>query len=116
MDIEYNNNAQKYKELGNQAYKNQDYNRAISYYTKAIEADPSEPNFFSNRSLCFYNLNKYEQCIQDCEKALSLNPNFVKVLKKKSQACLNILKFNEAVEAAKQVVTIERSTSANNEL
>jgi len=37
MDIEYNTTqAQKYKELGNHAYKSQDYHKAINYYTKAI--------------------------------------------------------------------------------
>lgn len=66
MDIEYGSSAQKYKELGNQAYKSQDYNKAINYYSKAIEADHSDPNFYSNRSLCFYNLNRYEECIKDC--------------------------------------------------
>jgi tetratricopeptide (TPR) repeat protein len=97
MDIEYNNSAQKYKELGNQAYKNQDYSKAITYYSKAIEMDQFDPSFFSNRSLCYYNLNKYEECLMDCEKALRINPNFSKVLKKKFQACLNLLRFDEAV-------------------
>lgn len=52
----------------------------------------------------------------DCERALRINPYFVKVLKKKSQACVNLLKFDEAIDAAKQVVSIEKSTAANNEL
>lgn len=42
----------------------------------------------------------------DCERALRINPQFAKVLKKKSQACVNLLKFDEAIEAAKQVVSI----------
>jgi hypothetical protein len=36
MDIENDSQSQKYKELGNQSYKKQDYTNAISYYTKAI--------------------------------------------------------------------------------
>lgn len=116
MDIEHNGLAQKYKELGNQAYKSQDYSKALNYYSKAIEADSTDPSFFSNRSLCYYNLNRFQECLMDCERALRINPHFVKVLKKKSQACLNLLKFDEAVDAAKQAVSIEKSTAANNEL
>lgn len=52
----------------------------------------------------------------DCERALRINPLFAKVLKKKSQACVNLLKFDEAIDAAKQVVSIEKTTAANNEL
>jgi hypothetical protein len=36
MDIENDSQSQKYKELGNQSYKNKDYPKAIAYYTKAI--------------------------------------------------------------------------------
>ncbi len=38
MDIEHN--ANQFKQLGNQAYKAQDYPKAIKLYTKAIEANP----------------------------------------------------------------------------
>jgi Flp pilus assembly protein TadD len=60
MDIEYNSTAQKYKELGNQAYKNQDYSKAINYYSKAIESDPRDPSFLSNRAICYFNLDRFE--------------------------------------------------------
>lgn len=88
----------------------------MTYYSKAIEADSTDPNFFSNRALCYYNLNRFEECLIDCERALRIYPNFVKVMKKKSQACVNLLRFDEAIDAAKQVVSIEKSTAANNEL
>lgn len=116
MDIEYNSAAQKFKEQGNQAYKNQDYTKAITFYTKAIEVDQFDPSYFTNRALCYYNLNKFEECIKDCDRAIRINNNLPKAWKKKSQACLNLLRFDEAVEAAKQAATIEKSTASNNEL
>jgi len=36
MDVEYNPIALKYKEQGNQAYKAQDYSKALGLYSKAI--------------------------------------------------------------------------------
>jgi len=36
MDIEHNQHALKLKDQGNQAYKAQDYNKAIQLYTRAI--------------------------------------------------------------------------------
>lgn len=73
MDIEYNSVAQKYKEQGNQAYKAQDYQRAITLYTKAIEAQ-EDPSFYSNRAICYFNLGRFAECIRDCDKATQINP------------------------------------------
>jgi tetratricopeptide (TPR) repeat protein len=114
MDIEYNNTAQRYKELGNREYKGGDYNKAINYYNKAIEIDQADPSYFSNRAICYYNLNRFEDCIMDCDHALRINSNLAKVYKKKAQACSSLLRFDEAVEAAKANASIEKTSAANN--
>jgi len=97
MDIENDSQSQKYKELGNQSYKKQDYTKALTYYTKAIEINSHDPNFYTNRALCSFNLNRFEDCIKDCDRALGINSNLTKALKKKWQAYINLLKFDEAV-------------------
>ena len=102
--------------MGNQAYKGQDYSKALNYYTKAIDIDRHDPSYFTNRALCYYNLNRYQDCIKDCDAALKINNNLPKAWKKKSQACIHLLRFEEAVEAGKQAASIEKSISANNEL
>lgn len=116
MDIEYNTVAQRFKEQGNQAYKNQDYAKAITCYSKAIEIDQLDPSYFTNRALCYFNINKFEECIKDCDRALRINNDLPKAWKKKSQSYLNLLKFDEAVEAAKQAASIEKTVTSKNEL
>lgn len=37
------------KELGNAAYKKKDFEVAIAHYTKAIEYDPNNVTFYTNR-------------------------------------------------------------------
>lgn len=96
MDIEYNPNALKFKEQGNNAYKAQDYNKAINCYTRAIEIQ-EDPSFYSNRAICYYNLGRYQECIRDCKHATRLNPQLSKAWKKLYQACINVLKFEEAL-------------------
>jgi hypothetical protein len=39
-----------------------------------------------------------------------------KALKKKWQACVNLLKFDDAVEAAKMANTIDKNVASNNDL
>jgi tetratricopeptide (TPR) repeat protein len=113
MDIEYNSQAQKYKELGNQHYKAKDYEKAINYYSRAIEVQ-EDPAFYSNRAICYFNLNRFEECIRDCNVALRVDPQFAKAYKKKYQACINLLKFDEAVEAAKAYAALEKNIAAKN--
>jgi len=54
--------------------------------------------------------------VRDCDRAIRLNGQFGKAYKKKSQACINLLRFEEAVEAAKTFVSIEKSVAAKNDL
>ena len=71
-------------------------------------------SFYSNRAICYFNLNRFEECIRDCNNALRMNPQLSKAHKKKYQACLNVLKFDEAVEAAKSYANLEKNHAANN--
>lgn len=96
-----NTQAMKFKEEGNNAYKNKEYTKAINLYTKAIQSDPTDPNFYSNRGLCHFNLGNYSECIKDCDKAIKYSPSFVKAYRKKSSALAHQLRFSEAVQTIK---------------
>jgi len=106
MDIESNSAALRFKEQGNAAYKAQDYPKAINNYTRAIRENPSDPSFYSNRALCYFNMGKLHEALEDCERSLGLQPNSSKVLRKKSQICLQLLRFEEAENAAKSLVSL----------
>ena len=42
--------ATEYKNLGNEAFKNKEYEKSIEYFTKAIEINPNDHIYYSNRS------------------------------------------------------------------
>lgn len=42
--------ATKLKDQGNTAFRNQEWDKALSFYTKAIEAYAAEPSFYTNRA------------------------------------------------------------------
>lgn len=66
--------AAELKDKGNQNVKLKQYESAIKMYTRAIELYDSDPVFFSNRSQCYLNLEKYKECIDDASKAIALDP------------------------------------------
>jgi len=68
-----------YKEKGNKNYMSGDYKQAIENYTKAIELDPSQAVFYSNRAAAYIEIDELEKAIEDADKAISLDANYQKV-------------------------------------
>jgi len=60
------------KELGNDAYKKKDFERALIHYEKAIELDPINITYFTNKAAVYFEQNEMEKCIQICENAIEI--------------------------------------------
>ena len=69
------------KELGNKAFMAGQYQEAIELYTQAIEGSKDEKGsviYYSNRANAYLETKDNEKCIEDCKKALEIDPGFVK--------------------------------------
>jgi len=64
--------ALKEKELGNEAYKKRDFPAAHQHYGRAIELDPSNVTFLTNKAAVYFEEGAFDQCIQLCEKAVEI--------------------------------------------
>ncbi|KAL2261306.1 hypothetical protein VTK26DRAFT_4422 [Humicola hyalothermophila] len=88
------------KEEGNTQYKAGRWQAALDLYTSALEVDPTNKGtnskILQNRALCRIKLKQYEDAIADCEKAISLDPGYLKARKTKA----NALGLSEKWEAA----------------
>ncbi|KAK3093252.1 hypothetical protein FSP39_013281, partial [Pinctada imbricata] len=62
--------AIKEKESGNEAYKKKDFVTALQHYEKAIELDPNNITFELNKAAVYFEQEKYDVCIETCEKAV----------------------------------------------
>jgi tetratricopeptide (TPR) repeat protein len=54
--------AEKYKDEGNVAFKEQNYAKAIELYTIAIEYNPNEASYYGNRSFAYIKSEFYGIC------------------------------------------------------
>ena len=70
--------ALEFKEVGNTKYKEGKYQEAVDAYAQAIQADPSVPAFYGNRSAALLMLKKFDQALSDCKKAIDLDPAYVR--------------------------------------
>lgn len=64
--------AEKEKELGNEAYKKKDFDSALTHYQKASELDPTNITYLTNTAAVYYEQNLIEKCIETCEKAIEV--------------------------------------------
>lgn len=88
------------KQNGNEAFKKGDYVKAIAFYSQAIEADPSDATFYSNRAAALLMMSgergSMEKALEDCLKAISLDPRFEKSYVRASKCYLALGNFEEA--------------------
>ncbi|EHK96060.1 putative DnaJ like protein subfamily C member 7 like protein [Glarea lozoyensis 74030] len=80
--------AEAFKAAGNKFYKAKDYKKAIEEYTKAVEAQPSEPTYLNNRAAAYMANGQYVLALEDCNRADELDPQNPKVLLRLAQDAL----------------------------
>ncbi|KAJ6624856.1 hypothetical protein B0H10DRAFT_2004434 [Mycena sp. CBHHK59/15] len=64
--------AEKVKEQGNVAFKAKRFGDAIDLYTKAIEMNPAEPSFLTNRAAAYMGIKRFRVALDDCQHAATL--------------------------------------------
>jgi stress-induced-phosphoprotein 1 len=90
--------AAAFKDTGNKALQSGNYDEAIAAYTKAIEIDPSDHVFYSNRSAAYMSKNEPEKALLDGSKCIELNPSWPKGYSRKGAALHALKKYEEALE------------------
>lgn len=78
--------ADKFKQSGNELVKRLKYHEAIKCYSDAIEINAEDPVFYLNRALCFLKLNQYKDCIEDCTRALRFDKKLIKAYYRRGTA------------------------------
>jgi tetratricopeptide (TPR) repeat protein len=66
--------AKYYKDLGQKEYYNGNYKKAIEYYLKAVEIDPTYDIAYNNIGSVYYFIKDYRNAIKYWEQAVVINP------------------------------------------
>lgn len=104
------------KEAGNQAFAEGDWDKALSFYTQAlnlIELDtPEKAILYKNKAAVYLKVSDYEAAIKDCTTSLEICPNDPKALFRRCQAYEALEKFEEAYKDARQVHNLDKNNKA----
>nr|XP_014343551.1 PREDICTED: sperm-associated antigen 1 [Latimeria chalumnae] len=105
------------KSEGNELFKNGQFGDAIPRYSQAIrelaESGIDSPEdlciLFSNRAACHLKDGNCTECIQDCTRALELQPFSLKPLLRRAIAHDSLERYQQAYVDYKTVLQIDRS-------
>ncbi|CAZ81499.1 unnamed protein product [Tuber melanosporum] len=86
------------KAKGNAAIASRDWKTAVDFYTQAIELDPNQALFYSNRAQAHIRMEAYGSAIEDAAKAIEIDPASVKAYYRRAISNVALLKYKEALK------------------
>ncbi|XP_038657414.1 E3 ubiquitin-protein ligase TTC3 isoform X3 [Scyliorhinus canicula] len=70
--------SEEYRNRGNDEFKNENYEAAVNWYSKAIDLRPDNELLYGNRALCLLRIENYMKALGDGKRAIVLKPNWPK--------------------------------------
>ncbi|KAJ4961745.1 hypothetical protein NE237_021655 [Protea cynaroides] len=95
------------KEKGNIAYKDKQWQKAISFYTEAIKLSEKNATYYSNRAAAYLELGSYVQAEADCSTAIGLDKKNVKAYLRRGTAREYLGYYKEAIEDFRYALVLE---------
>ncbi|TNY21459.1 stress-induced-phospho protein 1 [Rhodotorula diobovata] len=87
------------REEGNTAFRNGDFATAVTHYAESIKRNPEDPRGYTNRAAAYNKLMALPEALKDAEKAIEIDPAFVKGYIRKSHVLFAMKEFDKALAA-----------------
>jgi len=95
------------KDSATEAFKAQDYEKAVEDLTAAIALDSTNQVFFSNRSVAYTAMQLYEKALEDADECVRLQPNWAKGYSRRAAAKFHLGDLQEAKQAYSKAWDLE---------
>ncbi|KAJ3406751.1 hypothetical protein HDV05_005835 [Chytridiales sp. JEL 0842] len=102
--------AEELKKSANEFYKSGNYTEAVELYGRAIDLQPQNPTYYSNRSAARTMLKQHPLSVQDCRQALDLDPSQIKIYSRASKGLLYMGDIQAAAEMLKKGIQVAQGT------
>lgn len=101
----------KEKEKGNELFKKGDFSGAVKCYSEAILRNPADAKLYSNRAACYTKLMGFDLALKDCEKAIELEPTFLKAYLRKAMVHKGMGQLSKAQSTYEKALEIDSNCS-----
>jgi DnaJ family protein C protein 7 len=107
-------NMERLKAQGNAYFEASRHEEALHAYTQALEIDPKHRLFNStmlaNRAAANMGQQNYLKALEDCNRSLSLNPDYTKAYLRRANVHMLLEDYEEAVHDYNKVRELDAST------
>ncbi|XP_035169822.1 serine/threonine-protein phosphatase 5-like, partial [Oxyura jamaicensis] len=83
-----------------------DYEKAVKYYSRAIELNPTNAIYYGNRSLAYLRTECYGYALADATRAIELDKKYVKGYYRRAASNMALGKFKAALRDYETVVKV----------
>lgn len=90
--------AEEARALGAEKWKAADWPGAVAAYEEMIKRAPDDPRGYSNRAAALIKLLSFPSAIEDCDKAIALDPTMVKAYLRKAQCLMGMKEYNRCLD------------------
>merc|ERR1711871_1442909 len=87
------------KERGNAFFKEAKFPESVREYDEAIKRDPKNPVYYANRAASLTKLMNFMDAKRDCERALDLDPTYVKAYVRKGAVEFFMKEYKQALDS-----------------
>ncbi|GCL58160.1 tetratricopeptide repeat protein [Microcystis aeruginosa] len=98
--------AETYFKQGEDYRNNNQYDKAIAAYTKAIEINPQYAEAYKNRGIVYHNLKEYDKAIKDYNKAIEINPQYADAYNGRGIVYYNLKDYEKAMADYNKAIEI----------
>ncbi|KAI1293545.1 DnaJ -like protein subfamily C member 7 [Halotydeus destructor] len=89
------------KDGGNEAFKANKLQEALALYNESLDVDPlnsaTNAKIYLNRAIVHNKLGKQHSALEDCNKAIELDSNYIKAYLKRARLHMDLEMFEESV-------------------
>jgi stress-induced-phosphoprotein 1 len=104
--------AEEAKGRGNAAFAKGEFELSVTEFTAAIELDPKNHVYYSNRSGAYASMQRFDEALKDAELCVEAKPDWGKGYSRKGLALYKLDKLDEAKEAYEAGLKVEPSNAA----
>lgn len=99
--------AKKLFQLGNNAYMNGEYEKALEYFDRALKIDPENASAWSNRGVVLKMLGRNEEAMKSYNRAIEIDPSHGDAWYNKGRLLMSMKRYKEAIHCYKKALEID---------
>jgi len=85
------------------------YQKAIEYYSKAIDINPKAASAYNNRGFLYFNLNHFKKAVSDLDKAIELKPKFAIPFNNRGLCYHSLREYEKAIDDYNKAIEFDPS-------